>query len=214
MLTDTDQVAEAADSVADEVLLKAWIEKKDRSSFEKLLKRYQHEIYNYLRRYLGDEGMAEDAFQLTFVRVYQKAEQFDTSRRFRPWLYGIATNQAIDLKRRKKRRVHQSLDIETPNADSRSTTQAAAIPDHRQPDEDPLVEAEFNEKMRSAVESIGEPGKSALELVYLQGLPYREAAEILDIPVGTVKSRVHAAIRKLAVAWERMNVSTTDSVQS
>ena len=95
MLTDTNTASEATETIADEVLLKAWIDNRDRASFEKLLRRYQHEIYNYLRRYLGDEGMAEDAFQLTFVRVYQKAEQFDISRRFRPWLYGIATNQAL-----------------------------------------------------------------------------------------------------------------------
>lgn len=203
MLSNTTAPAQETETTPDEVLLGRWVEHQDRASFEKLVRRYQHEIFNYLRRYLADESMAEDAFQLTFVRVYQKAGQFDLSRRFRPWLYSVATNQAIDLKRCNKRRNHQSLDIEASNSDSRSSTQAAAIPDHRQPDEDPLVDAEFRQRMRSAVTSIGEPGKSALELVYLQGLPYREAAEVLNIPVGTVKSRVHAAIRKLAVVWER-----------
>ena len=87
-----------------------FVEEQDRASFECLLRRYQHEIYNYLRRYLGDENMAEDAFQLTFVRVYQKAHQFDLSRRFRPWLYSVATNQAIDEKRKLGLEIPTGLD--------------------------------------------------------------------------------------------------------
>lgn len=189
---------------SDEGLLSRFVADRDRASFEVLIRRYQHEIYNYLRRYLGDESLAEDAFQLTFVRVYQKADQFDLTRRFRPWLYSVATNQAIDLKRRNKRRVHQSLDVESSQSERRSSSQAAAIPDHRVPTEDPLVVEEFQQQMRQAVEQLGEPGRSALELIYLQGLPYKEAAEVLDVPVGTVKSRVHSAIRKLAAEWERI----------
>ncbi|MCA9133099.1 MAG: sigma-70 family RNA polymerase sigma factor, partial [Planctomycetales bacterium] len=136
--TDTAQA-----STTDEELLRSFVEDGDRSSFELLLRRYQHEIYSYLRRYLADDELAEDAFQLTFIRVYQKAGQFDLSRRFRPWLYGVATNQAIDLKRRDKRRPHHSLDSTSPRFESRCSTQAAAIPDHRMPAGDPLIDAEF-----------------------------------------------------------------------
>lgn len=208
-LTKTDSApaqAKAVDKTSDEDLLRRFVESQDRSAFENLMRRYQHEIYNYLRRYLGDDDLAEDAFQLAFVRVFQKAEHFDLTRRFRPWLYSVATNQAIDLKRRNKRSNHQSLDATAGHSESRVTSQAASIPDHRSPTEDPLVTAEFNDMMRDAVGQIGEPGRSALELIYLQGLPYRDAAEVLNVPVGTVKSRVHAAIRKLAAVWQR----TTD----
>ncbi len=196
--------AESTDTtVSDESLLRAFVETADRRCLEALIRRYQNEIYSYLRRYLGDDDMAEDAFQLTFVRVYQKAELFDLERRFRPWLYGIATNQAIDLKRRQKRRAHHSLDIPSTNPQSRGSTHAAAIPDHRGPKSDPLESDELKTQIRAAVEEIGEPGRSALELIYLQGLPYRDAAEALNVPVGTVKSRVHAAIRKLSALWQR-----------
>ncbi len=202
-------VVEERQTASDESLLANFVERADRASFECLLKRYQREIYNYLRRYLGDDELAEDAFQLTFVRVYQKADQFDLGRRFRPWLYSVATHQAIDLKRRDKRRACQSLDILSSPTDSRGSSHAAAIPDHRQPEDDPLVTEEFRQRMRDSVEQLGEPGRSALELVYLQGLPYKDAAEILEVPVGTVKSRVHAAIRKLAAVWERMSDSNS-----
>ncbi len=190
---------------SDEELLRAFADEGDRSSFETLVERYKNEIYNYLRRYLGDDAMAEDAFQTTFVRVFQKSEQFDASRKFRPWLYGIATHQAIDLKRRAKRRAFQSLDIQSSGGDSRESSHAANIADYRQGTADPLEQAELRTRMERAIEEVGEPGRSALELVYLQSLPYRDAAEILNVPVGTVKSRVHAAIRKLSAIWQRSN---------
>jgi len=197
----------ATDTLTDEDLLRRFVDGGDRVSFETLIRRYQHELYNYLRRYLADDNLAEDAFQLTFVNVYQKAAQFDLSRRFRPWLYSVATNQAIDLKRRDKRRSHQSLDAEGIASDTRSTSQAATIPDYRVPENDPLVDAELRESMRLAIEEVGEPGRSALELIYLQGMAYKDAAEILNVPVGTVKSRVHSAIRKLSVIWQRTTTS-------
>lgn len=206
---------DCAPELADELLLRRFVEADDRASFEILVRRYQHEIYNYLRRYLADDDLAEDAFQLTFVRVFQKAAaQFDLNRRFRPWLYGIATNLAIDLKRRDKRRAHQSLDVAICPQGSRGSTQAAYLPDHREQENDYLVEAEFREQMRAAIDEVGEPGRSALELVYLQSLPYRDAAEILNVPVGTVKSRVHSAIRKLAAIWHRSNEQAASSVDS
>ncbi len=191
--------------LSDEELVRAFAEDGDRASFELLVERYKSEIYNYLRRYLADDAMAEDAFQTTFIRVFQKSEQFDASRKFRPWLYGIATHQAIDLKRRSKRRAFQSLDVQTSGGDYRESTHAANIADYRQSTSDPLEKAELRLRMEAAIEEVGEPGRSALELVYLQGLPYRDAAEILDVPVGTVKSRVHSAIRKLSAIWQRNN---------
>ncbi len=187
----------------DEELLRSFVGDADKACFEVLLKRYRHELYNYLRRYLGNDEHAEDAFQLTFLRVYQKAALFDPKRRFRPWLYGIATHQAIDLQRRCKRQNHQSLDWSSDDSESRSSSAASSIPDHRAPEGDLLVEAEFRDRMLAAVDQVGEPGKSAIELIYLQGLSYKDAADALEVPVGTVKSRVHSAIRKLSAIWQR-----------
>jgi RNA polymerase sigma-70 factor, ECF subfamily len=190
--------------LADEVLLQRFVETGDRSSFETLMRRYQHEVYSYLRRYLGDDELAEDAFQLTFVRVYQRGGQFDPSRRFRPWLYGIATHQAIDLKRQDKRQRTCSLDAPTRSNSEREISGAASIADYRAVEVDFLERAELRDQMKAALELVGEPGRSALELIYLQGMAYRDAAEALNVPVGTVKSRVHAAIRKLGTVWQRI----------
>ena len=138
--------------LTDEALLRQFVEKGDLSCFEILMRRYQQEVYSYLRRYLGDDELAEDAFQLTFVRVYQRGVQFDTSRRFRPWLYGIATHQAIDLKRSNKRQPAYSLDAPTRMSGQRETTSASSIPDHRAIQADLLEQAELREQMKAALE--------------------------------------------------------------
>ena len=209
-LNSINAAASIASTTSDEALLLAYRDTGDRASLEMLVRRYQTELYSFLRRYLGDDGLAEDAFQLTFLQVHKKAALFDSSRRFRPWLYGVATNQAIDLKRREKRRRHRSLDTPSTNSDLRETTHAGALPDHRAATQDPLVEKEQTEQIRAALDELGEPGRSAVELVYLQGMQYRDAADVLDVPVGTVKSRVHTAIRKLADIWKRNVKSVED----
>lgn len=195
--------SDASRELSDEELMRRFVEVGDRQCLETLIRRYQHELYNYLRRYMADDGLAEDAFQLTFVNVFQKADQFDPQRRFRPWLYRIAVHQAIDLKRHEGRRATHSLDVASDSSNGRVTTEASTLADYRQPSGDPLVDDELRQNMRAAIEQIGEPGRSALELIYLQGMPYRDAAEILNVPVGTVKSRVHAAVRKLSTIWQR-----------
>src|ERR1700757_5179040 len=96
--------------LSDEDLFAQYRERGDRNAFATLVHRYERELYSYLRRYLGDPSMAEDAFQSTFLQVHLKCDQFDPERRFRPWLYTIATNQAIDAQRRNKRHRGISLD--------------------------------------------------------------------------------------------------------
>src|SRR5271168_1722475 len=102
----------SAESVSptDEQLLAEYRQQGDRQAFAQLVHRYERELFSYLRRYLGDAEMAEDAFQATFLQVHRKCDQFEEGRRFRPWLYTIATNQAIDAQRRNKRHRNLSLD--------------------------------------------------------------------------------------------------------
>ncbi len=96
--------------MSDEELLSAYRDRADRLAFEELVRRYERELYSYLRRYLGDATLAEDTFQAAFLQVHLKCDQFDEGRKFRPWLYTVATNQAIDAQRRNKRHRSVSLD--------------------------------------------------------------------------------------------------------
>ena len=185
--------------LSDEELLMAYRSEEDRAAFEELVKRYERELYNYLRHYLGDAEMAEDVFQATFFLIHQKRELYEEGRAFRPWLYRIATNQAIDAKRRNKRHLAISLDAQTQNDDSTwnlYTTQLSS--DETNPGETAL-DMERGNQVREAVEQLPETLRQVLYLVYFQGMKYREAADTLGIPFGTIKSRLNTAIKRLQV---------------
>ncbi len=189
--------------VSDESLIAQYRESGDRGLFETLMRRYEREIYSYLRRYIGNAEMAEDAFQGTFLQVHLKCHQFDPARRFRPWLYAIATNQAIDVQRRNKRHRMVSLDRSASgeNDDRSGSWSEKLVGDS--PDPHRAASDEENRRwVHDSVNSLGESMQQVIQLVYYQGLKYREAAEALGIPVGTVKSRLHAAVQRLGLAWE------------
>ncbi len=186
---------------SDEDLLIAFRDGK-RDAFGELVRRYQRELYGYLRRYLGDDHLADDVFQNTFLQVYVKSNQYEAGRPVRPWLYTIATNQAVDALRRNGRHPTTSLDQtvrEAGDGELRSlmellVSNACSPLDHVQADERRLV-------VRAAVDQLPDFLRSVVVLAYYQGLKYREIADILEIPVGTVKSRLHAALVKLQEAW-------------
>jgi RNA polymerase sigma-70 factor (ECF subfamily) len=188
--------------MSDEELLLAYRDQADREAFPELVHRYERELYSYLRRYLGDAPMAEDAFQATFLQVHLKCDQFDEGRKFRPWLYTIASNQAIDAQRRNKRHKNVSLDRNTRPEGSEDVGTLLDLLTSKEPSPEIRIDAtQRRDWVRGAVDELPEGLREAVTLVYYHGLKYREAADVLDIPVGTVKSRLHAAILKLNEAW-------------
>ena len=184
---------------SDEDLLLRYRAEGDRRAFEELVHRYERELYNYLRHYLGDAEMAEDAFQAAFLQVHLKCDQFEPGRKVRPWLYTVATNQAIDAQRRNRRHRMVSLDRRSSagGGDEEAGTLVGLLDGDEPGPVDQLESQEQRRSVREAVDRLPLPLRQVLLLVYYQGLKYREAAEVLSIPVGTVKSRLHAAIRKL-----------------
>jgi RNA polymerase sigma-70 factor, ECF subfamily len=189
--------------LTDEELLARYKSEGNRAAFETLVQRYERELYSYLRRYLGDATLAEDAFQATFLQVHLKMDHFDPERKFRPWLYTIATNQAIDAQRRNKRHRMVSLDRRNQTDIEGDVGSLLQLLVGKEPGAASNLEREERQAwIRQAVENLPEQLRSALVLVYYQGMKYREAAEVLGIPVGTVKSRLHAAILKLNEAWQ------------
>jgi len=190
--------------LADEQLLLEYCGGGERAYFNELVHRYERELYSYLRRYLGDATMAEDVFQLTFLQVHLKCEKFEEGRTFRPWLYKIATNQAIDAQRRNRR--HKMVSLDRTNRRDGEDDLGSLVQLLTSGQVGPAKEMETEERrewIREAIEQLPEQLRSAVALVYYQGLKYREAAEVLDIPVGTVKSRLHSAILKLNEAWNQ-----------
>jgi RNA polymerase sigma-70 factor (ECF subfamily) len=188
--------------LSDEQLLDRYRQTQSRQVFAELVGRYERELYSYLRRYLGDATLAEDAFQATFFQLHLKCEQFEEGRKVRPWLYTIATNQAIDAQRRNRRHRLISLDRRSSSVATEDETSLLHVLESRE--SEPTEQMESDERQRWTQAAVAElPGslRSAVTLIYYQGMKYREAADVLGVPVGTVKSRLHAAIQKLNLAW-------------
>lgn len=195
--------AELATELADEQLVEAYLRERQEKHFEILMRRYERELFTFLRRFLGNAQHAEDVFQGTFLSVHLRIEQFEPGKRFRPWLYAIASNKAIDFMRRNKRHQMASLDSTVQHAESDEAMVSRLSSQGPSPDEQ-AIRSETNAKVREAVGQLSESTQQLIQLAFYQGLKYADIAEILDIPVGTVKSRVFTAMRKLNDIWMRM----------
>lgn len=189
--------------VTDEQLVLQYLATKNPATFETLVRRYEREIYTFLRRFLGDVQASEDVFQATFLNVHLRLDQFEEGRKFRPWLYAIANNKAIDHMRRNRRHKIGSLNVTSTNSDKEESMLQRLEGSDSQPDLE-AVRNETSERVRHAVGQLNEPTQELLNLAFYQGLKYADIADILQIPLGTVKSRVFTAIRKLNTIWMRM----------
>ncbi len=176
----------------------------DRQSFAQLMGRYQRELYHFLVRFLGDRAAAEDVFQETFLQVHQSAEQFDLSRKFRPWLFTIAANKARDLIRSQARRPTNPLQASISGDDESGEfidlmEAATAMPS------EPMEREELQQLVQKTVQGMPEHLREILLLSYFHQFPYKQIGDILDIPLGTVKSRLHAAVAYFADRWRTSN---------
>jgi len=190
---------------SDEELLKLF-RAGNASAFDALVHRYEGELFGYLNRYLRNRELAEDTFQTTFMTVYQKAETFEEGKRFKPWLYAIATNQAIDASRKRKRR--QTISLENEWDSGESSAKAGSLRDvlesnSEKPDSSAMMD-EKKVQVRKAIDTLPENLRQVLLLAYFHEFKYQEISEVLEIPLGTVKSRLHAALEKFQQSWERM----------
>lgn len=192
--------------VTDEQLLLEYRSNGNRELYAQLVYRYERELYSYLRRYLGNAEMAEDVFQAAFLAVHLKADSFQEGRRFRPWLYSIATNAAIDARRRNKKHTRLSLDTahEQDNQDVGAWINLLEC-DEIGPEGSALREEQMK-LVRKTLNQLPESMVTLIQLVYFQGMKYKEAAEVMEIPVGTVKSRMNSAINRLTDAWKTSHV--------
>jgi RNA polymerase sigma-70 factor (ECF subfamily) len=177
----------------------------DRGSFAELVRRYERELYHFLVRFLGDRAAAEDVFQETFLQIHQSADQFDPQRRFRPWLFTIAANKARDLIRSQARRPTNPLQATINPGDDDSGEFIDLMQSVDSFPEEPLERQELQESVQKTVMSMPDHLREILLLSYFHQFPYKQISDILDIPLGTVKSRLHAAVAHFADRWKATN---------
>ena len=156
----------------------------DQDAFAELFERHKNLVYKTAFLMLDDASEAEEALQEVFVRVYQALASFDPQKgAFTTWLYRITMNYCLGY-RRKRRFLYESLDAEPFLSSS-------------EPAEADLADLAEKEVIQQAIAALSEKQRAVVILRYYWDLPYTEIAQILDIPLGTVKSRIDLALRTL-----------------
>jgi RNA polymerase sigma-70 factor, ECF subfamily len=174
-------------------MLKSLQTEQTEESMRALYRTYGSELYGFAVSALGDRGQAEELVQEVFTRVWRHAQSFDPDKAsFRTWLYGIARNAIIDLKRRQA--VRPALAVH-PDAEE----QQGAV-------DDAFERALLKWQVGSALDRLTPEHRQVIRLAHFQGLTLREISERTGIPLGTIKSRTSYALRGLRLALEEMGV--------
>jgi len=195
---------------SDELLLQNY-RQGDRASFAKLVDRYQRELFHFLARFLGDRAAAEDVFQETFLQVHQSANLFDPQRRFKPWLFTIAANKARDLIRSQARRPTNPLQASISGGKDEGGEFIDLMQSAQPGPDEPLRRRELAQKVQRTVMAMPDNLREVLLLSYFHQFPYKQISGILGIPLGTVKSRLHAAVAYFADRWKETNRGAAES---
>lgn len=187
---------------SDQELVKAYIQGQPQA-FVQLIERYRLELFHFLLRFLNDPSAADDVFQETFLQIHVSIDSFDLSRPFKPWLMTIAANKARDYLRR-NRRQNSQLSLTVTDRDSADGTSEIDLMDLNLPTPaDAAEQSELQQMVRQMIAQLPTNLREILLLAYFQQIPYKEIAEQLGIPLGTVKSRLHAAVGTFAQMWKQ-----------
>ncbi len=197
------------DAPTDEQLLAEFIEGRN-GSFELLVRRYTPELHQFALRITGRSAAAEDVVQETFLQVHRSARSFDPKRRFKPWLFTIAANKARDYLRRRVRRRELSFEERLRSDGEGCQRFLDLLASDETASDEALEREELTEDVASVVERMPERLREVLVLAYFHKLAYRDISEVLGIPLGTVKSRLHAGVAWFADAYQAASAAGTD----
>jgi len=180
----------------------------EEAAFREIVNRYKNGLYAFLRLFLNRRELVEDVFQETFLQLFSSRESFDRSRPLRPWLFTIAANKAKDALRKWQRTnaipigtMGESEDLSFDDILNTVTS------DDTMPYEK-LQKGETAVRVRQIIVDMPENLREILVLAYFHGFSYKQMAEILSIPIGTVKSRLHTAVGRFAKEWKASIGST------
>jgi RNA polymerase sigma-70 factor, ECF subfamily len=171
----------------------------DAAAWEEIVRQYNRRIYNICYRFTGSADQAEDLTQEVFIRVYRTLSSFDPGKAaFTTWLTTLTRNLLVDHFRKSRQdRVTESLDV-TPAEDENAPTPASQLADPG-PAPDATVHSQERQKLvQAALQRLSPELREAVVLRDLQDMDYREIAQVLRVPEGTVKSRINRGRTELA----------------
>lgn len=176
----------------------------DRGAFDSLVRKYEHRAYQYAFRLTTNPEEAADVVADAFVRVFSALQNFKGQSAFTTWLYRILTNCFLDT--RKRERSRQTISLES----ALQTDEGELERQVEDPGPTPAEDAEKSERQRTvgaAVDKLPEYQKAMIVMYHAEGLAYEEIADALDLPIGTVKSRLNRArlsLRELLAPHEEL----------
>ncbi len=186
-------------SASDDHLLIERSQKGDRTAFDDLIRKHERRAYQYAFRLTSNPEEAADVVADAFVRVFSALQNFKGQSAFSTWLYRILTNCFLDMRKKERSRAAMSLEAALMTEEGELERQV------EDPGATPLDEAERQERanrVESAVGQLPEYQRAMIVMYHAEGLSYEEIAEALDLPIGTVKSRLNRArlsLRELLV---------------
>jgi RNA polymerase sigma-70 factor (ECF subfamily) len=174
----------------------------EEDAFREIVNRYRNGLYAFLRLFLNRQELVEDVFQETFMQLFNSRESFDKSRPLRPWLFTIAANKAKDALRKRLRKNAITIGTMAVSEDlSFDDMLNTFTSDSTMPYEE-LQKSETAMRVRKVIADMPENLKEILILAYFNRFSYKQMAQLLGIPIGTVKSRLHTAVGRFAREWK------------
>ena len=180
----------------------------DEDAFQELVNRYKNPLYAFLKRFLNRQELVEDVFQETFLQLYTSKEKFDTSRPLRPWLFTIAANKAKDALRKMQRHASMELGAIADAADVSIDDVVNLLTSYKITPDEEVSKGETARRVREIIATMPEKLRGILILAYFEQFSYKQMAEILSIPIGTVKSRLHTAVVYFTKKYKAANRSS------
>ena len=170
----------------------------DENAYIELVDRYKDKLINFIFNYLGDLESSEDVVQETMIKLYQKKHYYKEIAKFSTWLYTIAKNLAnTELRKRKQRKTTLLSQF---SKDDKTYDLPSNDPEPGQEIQTDIV----NKIIRDAVDQLSEKFKIVIVLRDIQGLSYEDISEIINVPIGTVKSRINRARLQLQVELKHL----------
>lgn len=178
------------------------IQQMNEGAFDEQMRSSYRKVYNLAFRLAGNRSDAEDLCQEAFYRAYRSFDQYQGDKPFENWIFRIVTRLFLDMVRNRKRRI-QAVSYDAPvRADSVENELLIQTADDAPTPEEILMNNNFSEQLMAGLDSLRPDQKTLIMLADVEMLPYNDIADIMQIPVGTVRSRLHRTHRKLRAHME------------